>query len=398
MHGAPQYKPNGDVYLVFVRERSNLNEWQYLWSKAFPGDSDVEPSQPVEPSTSALQDVCDMADSQATAKFVALEKLGYKVPTQPGVVIQEMSDVPAATVLRCDDVVLSVDGKPTNTPDELRAIVSSHKPGDVAAVTFERGGHRMTRSVKLVKDSSSGDTVIGLYPAQQYIYPLQLGIDTADIGGPSAGLAMTLAILDQLTKGNLTGGKKVAVTGTINPDGTVGEIGEIQLEGDRGRALVARRSSSCLRARCRPRRTRVQAGSRRGPEERQGREGDPGEDARRRVARAPGERRRPAPRGHVAEHDLREPVAPGAATPYDPLQSQWSQPNAGSANREFNGRTGSSRPDAECRSAGARGRQHEGLLERVPRPQRIGGAQFPAARRRRAVARTRPHRRARARA
>ena len=66
---------------------------------------------------------------------------------------------------------------------------------------------------------------------------------------------MTLAMLDQLTKGNLTGGNKVAVTGTINPDGTVGEIGEIQLKAIAVARIAARRSSSCLRARCRPRRT-----------------------------------------------------------------------------------------------------------------------------------------------
>ena len=41
----------------------------------------------------------------------------------------------------------------------------------------------MTRSVKLVSDS--GDTVIGVFPAEQYIYPVQLGIDTSDIGGPN---------------------------------------------------------------------------------------------------------------------------------------------------------------------------------------------------------------------
>ena len=52
-------------------------------------------------------------------------------------------------------------------------------------------------------------------------------IDTSDIGGPSAGLAMTLSVLDELTPGNLTGGKRVAVTGEIAPDGTVLEVGGV---------------------------------------------------------------------------------------------------------------------------------------------------------------------------
>ena len=52
-----------------------------------------------------------------------------------------------------------------------------------------------------------------------------MSIDTGRIGGPSAGLAFTLALIDELTEGELTGGRNVAVTGTINLDGSVGPIG-----------------------------------------------------------------------------------------------------------------------------------------------------------------------------
>ncbi len=237
VQGARAYPTKGDVYLLFVRQRSNLNEWQYLWAKTFKGDSDLLPTQPGSQTANERQDVCDMTDSQASAKYVALTKLGYKVSTRPGVVVTAVGGgVPAASILDCDDVILSVDGQPTNSPAALRDVVTRHKPGDVVAVTFERAGHRMTRSVKLVKDPDTGNTVIGVLPADQYVYPVKLSIDTADIGGPSAGLAMTLGLLDQLTPGNLTGGKRVAVTGTIDTDGNVGEIGEIRLK-----AIAARR-------------------------------------------------------------------------------------------------------------------------------------------------------------
>jgi PDZ domain-containing protein len=84
-----------------------------------------------------------------------------------------------------------------------------------------------------------GQTLIGVSAGARFVYPLGLTIDTADIGGPSAGLAMTLALLDELTKGDLTGGKRIVVTGTINPDATVGEIGEIRLK-----AIAARRNGA----------------------------------------------------------------------------------------------------------------------------------------------------------
>ena len=55
-----------------------------------------------------------------------------------------------------------------------------------------------------------------------------MNIDTAKVSGPSAGLAFTLAIIDSLTPGNLTGGKKVAITGEIEPDGSVGPVGGVE--------------------------------------------------------------------------------------------------------------------------------------------------------------------------
>jgi PDZ domain-containing protein len=59
----------------------------------------------------------------------------------------------------------------------------------------------------------------------EYEFPFEVEIDTGDVGGPSAGLAFTLALIDDLTPGDLTGGSAVAVTGTISGDGTVGPVG-----------------------------------------------------------------------------------------------------------------------------------------------------------------------------
>ena len=64
-----------------------------------------------------------------------------------------------------------------------------------------------------------GKPVIGVIVSGRYDFPIDVNVDTSQIGGPSAGLAMTLSILDKLTPGDLTGGKKVAVTGTIAEDG-----------------------------------------------------------------------------------------------------------------------------------------------------------------------------------
>src|SRR5205085_9130207 len=77
---------------------------------------------------------------------------------------------------------------------------------------------------------------IGVELSPRFTFPVKVSVDTTNIGGPSAGLAMTLAILDDLTPGNLTGGARVAVTGTIDPNGNVGEIGGIEQKAVAARA------------------------------------------------------------------------------------------------------------------------------------------------------------------
>ena len=70
-------------------------------------------------------------------------------------------------------------------------------------------------------------------------FPLDVRINTQSVGGPSAGLAFTLALVNALSPGDVTGGRPVAVTGTINEDGTVGQVGGIPQK-----AITAQRSGA----------------------------------------------------------------------------------------------------------------------------------------------------------
>jgi PDZ domain-containing protein len=72
-------------------------------------------------------------------------------------------------------------------------------------------------------------SVIGVAVGQQvdYSFPFPVSVDTADIGGPSAGLAMTLGIMDRLSSGSLTGPHPVAATGEITPQGDVEAVGGV---------------------------------------------------------------------------------------------------------------------------------------------------------------------------
>jgi PDZ domain-containing protein len=62
----------------------------------------------------------------------------------------------------------------------------------------------------------------------QVVFPVDVEIDSRNIGGPSAGMMFTLEIMDELTPTDLTDGHRIAGTGTIDQDGVVGAIGGVR--------------------------------------------------------------------------------------------------------------------------------------------------------------------------
>lgn len=173
-----------------------------------------------------------MDDSKNVAAQVALEKLGYEVPVNcDGMQVAQVSPGTGADgVLEPADTIVSVDGEPLDQPDDLARVMEGKAPGDRVTLGVEKPGEPAADvEVELSadpQDAQRGIIGVAVQPRNvTYDFPVDLSIDTGDVGGPSAGLAFTLGILDDLTPGELTGGEDIAVTGTIQPDGTVGPVG-----------------------------------------------------------------------------------------------------------------------------------------------------------------------------
>jgi Lon-like protease len=240
IQGAPTYAASrGDIRLLFVREAGHVSLWRYLQARLDP-DIDLVKDTAANPGklTSKQlneQGLQQMADAKSAATAVALEAAGYKVGVQPGLTVSDLfPDLPAIKVLRWGDVILTADGRTITRADELSVAIAKHRRGDQVPIVVLRAGKRMTVRVAVAKDQ--GRAVIGVLVSPRFTFPFKVNVDTRDIGGPSAGLAMTLSIFDDLTPGNLTGGARVAVTGTIDAQGDVGEIGGIQQKAVAARA------------------------------------------------------------------------------------------------------------------------------------------------------------------
>jgi PDZ domain-containing protein len=170
-----------------------------------------------------------MDDSNYRAVAVALDFLGYElVPIE--VVINEFVDgVPAAGVLELGDTILEVDGVPIGSMADISPIIEGRAVGSDLLVRVSRGGEPLDVVVELAERTDTpGVAMIGVILGELTEPPFPLDIRAGDIGGPSAGMMHTLAIIDTLTKGEMTKGRVIAGTGTIQLDGSVGAIGGIR--------------------------------------------------------------------------------------------------------------------------------------------------------------------------
>jgi Lon-like protease len=177
----------------------------------------------------------DMADSKQVAAAVALDRLGFDVVENGtgALIVGVVEATPASQVLRPADVVVAVDGEPIRLKDQLVQAIGSRRPGDRVSLDVEGldGSGQRGVEVELVGQPDDPQRpLLGVTLATRdlsYEFPFLVDIDSGRVGGPSAGLSFTLGIMDVLTPTSITGGKRVAATGTIQTSGEVGPVGGV---------------------------------------------------------------------------------------------------------------------------------------------------------------------------
>ena len=236
VEGAPSYPPEESIaYTTVSIGQATLIEALAGW---LDDDVDVVPIDAVRGGRSDEENDRYNAQLMDTSKLVAiavaLERLGHDVDirTTGAVVRGFAAEGPAEDALELDDVIVAVDGQPVDEPGEVGALLQPGGPGATHTLTVERPPGSTTHvDVDIATIPASDDperAIIGIAAEDRIVgadLPIDVTIDSGTVGGPSAGLAFTLAVLDVLTPGELTGGHKVAVTGTMNLDGTVGPVG-----------------------------------------------------------------------------------------------------------------------------------------------------------------------------
>lgn len=227
-------KGTGELYFVDVQEQK-ASEFDTLFRSWLHPHSALEKASDLIPpgsSDKAFQQVQlrQMATSQKVAAVVALRKLGYHVAFRPnGVLVNQIIlGTDAAGKLQPTDLIVAVNGRPTLTREALQAVMAKVEPGQTVTLRIKRGASALTERIRTVDDD--GRALIGFAPAQSAELgklPVKVTIDSGNIGGPSAGLAFTLEVMRRLGD-DVTRGYKVAATGEMRLDGTVGPIGGVE--------------------------------------------------------------------------------------------------------------------------------------------------------------------------
>ncbi|HUZ15875.1 MAG TPA: PDZ domain-containing protein [Gaiellaceae bacterium] len=241
VQGARKPKDTGTLYFVdvFVRQASQLDRlarWLHVSQWLHPHATYLPAKVVVPPGSSDnavnQANLREMATSQQIAAAVAERQLHLPVVMHPfGVLVDNVYDnVPAAAKVDPADVIVAADGKPTITVAALQAALTPVKPGQIVTLTIRRGSQTVTERVKTFADPAHPSRAfIGVLVEQgaKITLPRKVKIDANGVGGPSAGLAFTLQVMEQLGA-NVTHGYKVAATGAISLDGAVTAIGGVE--------------------------------------------------------------------------------------------------------------------------------------------------------------------------
>ena len=230
IEGTELQKTSGHLNMTTVSQRDGMTLGQALifWAS---GRDQLIPRDLVYPPDKTREEIdeansADFRQSEDSAEYAALHYLKYPM----AVTIESIDEEgPSKGKLQGGDAVDAVDNQPVATLEEFQGLLKDKKPGDVIVVDYRRKNEAPgTAEITLGKHPDQADKgILGINVLDAPWAPFTIDFNLANIGGPSAGLMFSLAVVDKLTTGDINGGKFVAGTGTITGDGVVGSIGGI---------------------------------------------------------------------------------------------------------------------------------------------------------------------------
>ncbi len=226
--------PGGLLFVDVFERRASMFESLFPWihkgATLVPARLIVPPG--VSDKAVRQADLHAMTISQKVAAAVALRRLGYKVVAKPSGVIVAALDERSHAVgkVQPSDLIVSVNATPTPTIAKLRAVLAKVNVGETVTLGIVRGAEHRTIAIKTIADTRNAKrAIVGFAPEQaaEIKLPVKVQIDAGNVGGPSAGLAFALEVMEELGR-DVDHGYRVAATGALELDGAVTPIGGVK--------------------------------------------------------------------------------------------------------------------------------------------------------------------------
>ena len=228
VEGKEPNKTGGNLNLTTVGVIDNISVIQAI-SGWFSGSTAIVPREVVYPPTKSRDEIdqanrADYVQSESSAIQAAMDYLGY--PKKVIVVAP-----PKDSAIAAGDALEKVNGQPVATTEELAAVMGQIPPGTATTVDYLHNGQPATTQIT-TQDPPKDRTgsLLGMTVNVRGYGGFTVSFSQNDIGGPSAGLMLTLGIIDLVGPQPLVEDEFVAGTGTIDPDGKVGPIGGIRFK------------------------------------------------------------------------------------------------------------------------------------------------------------------------
>ena len=250
IENAQTYEYEGNLYQLTVR-RDEANYFVYAWAR-LNSQIDLYPREVILPDGVTPQELSEisiqnMMTSENVAIAVALDSLDYEIESEgDGVlVVGLLDDSPVKDKLIKNDLIISINNELVRSASEFISMLRTYEIGDIVNIGLIRNEQELTIKTKLIEHVEyENEPMVGFLastPNQQFIFPFEVDIQTGNVGGPSAGMMMALNVYNLLTEDDITNGKKVAGTGTIEIDGSIGPVG-----GVKQKVIAAKRANASL--------------------------------------------------------------------------------------------------------------------------------------------------------
>ena len=244
------YEYDGNLYQLTVR-RDEANYFVYAWAR-LNNQIDLYPREVILPDGVTPQELSEisiqnMVTSENVAIAVALDSLDYEIESEgDGVlVVGLLDDSPVKDKLIKNDLIISINNELVRSASEFISMLRTYEIGDIVNIGLIRNEQELTIETKLIEHVEyENEPMVGFLastPNQQFIFPFEVDIKTGNVGGPSAGMMMALNVYNLLTEADITNGKKIAGTGTIEIDGSIGPVG-----GVKQKVIAAKRANAGL--------------------------------------------------------------------------------------------------------------------------------------------------------